>query len=194
MQVPRDYYPQCPEALIVSLARDGDREAFEELVKRRQSSIRNLMRRLCGNPSQADDLAQQAFLKLWTSIRTLKQVDAFGGWFRQIAISIWLQHLRKQDALRNADQYETTEHANNNDPARGVDLDAALASLTPIVRSCIVLSYQEGLTHEEISNAMKMPLGTVKSHITRGTARLRKHLAAYRANQPEKLPGKEEQE
>ncbi len=144
MQVPRDYYPQCPQALIVSLARDDDREAFEELVKRRQSSIRNLMRRFCGNPSQADDLAQQAFLKLWSSIRTLKQVDAFGGWFRQIAISICLQHLRKQDALRNADQYETTVHAMNDDPARGMDLDAALASLTPIVRSCIVLSYQEG--------------------------------------------------
>ena len=53
----REYYPKCPEALIVSLAQDGDRGAFEELVHRRQSAVRNLMRRCCRDPSLADDLA-----------------------------------------------------------------------------------------------------------------------------------------
>ena len=79
MRVAREVYPQCPEALLVSLARDGDRDAFEELVRRRQSSVRNLMRRFCGEPSLADDLAQQVFLKLWTSLRSLKNADAFKG-------------------------------------------------------------------------------------------------------------------
>jgi len=179
LRVAREYYPQCPEALIVSLARDGDRSAFEELVRRRQSSIRNLMRRFSGDASLADDLAQQAFLKLWTNIKTLKNVDAFGGWLKQIALSIWLQYLRKQDALRDADEYEGTESVVSDNPGKTMDLDSALTELAPVVRSCVVLSYHEGMSHEEISTAMKMPLGTVKSHIRRGTNKLRQLLAAY---------------
>jgi len=180
LRIAREYYPQCPEALIISLARDGDRDAFEELVKRRQSSIRNLMRRFCSDSSLADDLSQQVFLKLWTNLKTLKNVDAFGGWLKQIALSIWLQHLRKHDALRDADEYEGSEQVTRDNPGKSMDLNTALSVLAPIVRSCVVLSYQEGMSHEEISNVMKMPLGTVKSHIRRGTEKLRRLLAIYR--------------
>lgn len=180
MRIAREAYQQCPELLLVNLARDGDREAFEELVRRRQSSLRNLMRRFSGDPSLADDLAQQVFLKLWTSLRTLKKADAFGGWLKQIALSIWLQHLRKNDALRNAEDVEDIAQVTNESPGKGMDLDTALSTLAPIVRSCVVLSYQEGMSHEEISQTMKMPLGTVKSHIRRGTEKLRQLLAVYR--------------
>lgn len=183
MRVAREYYPQCPEALIVSLARDGDRHAFEELIKRRQSSVRNLMRRFCGDPGLADDLAQQVFLKLWTSIKSLKQVDAFGGWLKQIALSIWLQYLRKQDALRDAEEYTGTEDAEGDNPGKRMDLDSALSQLAPVPRSCVVLSYHEGMSHEEISSALNMPLGTVKSHIRRSTDSLRQLLAAYQENE-----------
>lgn len=180
MRMARDYYPQCPEALIVSLVRDGDRAAFEELVRRRQSSVRNLMRRFCGETVLADDLAQQVFLKVWTSIRSLKKADAFGGWLKQVALSIWLQHLRKHDALDVAWSDEGIEPVTHSSPSTKRDLDAALATLAPAVRACVVLSYHEGLSHEEIATAMDLPLGTVKSHIRRGTERLRQLLAAYR--------------
>ena len=193
MRVARNYYPQCPEALIITLARNGDRDAFEELVRRRQSSVRNLMRRFCSDTSLADDLAQQVFLKLWTTMKTLKNVEAFGGWLKQIALSIWLQHLRKQDALRDADEYEGTERIVSDNPGEIMDLDSALSVLAPMVRSCVVLSYQEGMSHEEISKAMKMPLGTVKSHIRRGTEKLRQLLAAYREDEGQEYQTKEEQ-
>ena len=61
MHKAQDYYPGCPEPMIVSFARTGDRGAFEELVRRRQSSVRNLMRSCCGDATLADDLAQQVF-------------------------------------------------------------------------------------------------------------------------------------
>jgi DNA-directed RNA polymerase specialized sigma24 family protein len=67
----QDYYPECPEAFLVSLARTGDRQAFGALVRRRQSPVRNLMRRFCGDPAMADDLAQQVFVKVWLNIRIL---------------------------------------------------------------------------------------------------------------------------
>ena len=185
MQVARDYYPQCPEALIVSLAREGDRHAFEELVTRRQSSVRNLMRRLCSDAALADDLAQQVFLKVWTSIRSLKQAEAFGGWLKKISLSVWLQHLRKNDVLRNADEYEETAMSSNDATSSTMDLDDALAMLAPTVRSCIVMSYHEGMSHDEISQAIDIPLGTVKSHIKRGSEKLRQLLAAYRTDAKE---------
>ena len=176
----QDYYPDCPEALIVSLARDGNRDAFEELLRRRQSSIRNLMRRCCRDTILADDLAQQVFLKLWLNIRSLRRVDAFGGWLKQLAVSVWLQHLRKHDALRGADELADDVRPQHDASGESMDLGSALATLTESVRLCIVLFYQEGMSHRQIAKATELPLGTVKSHINRGTQRLQQVLSAYR--------------
>ena len=63
--------------------------------------------------------------------------------------------------------------------AERLDLDAALALLPPEVRLCVVLAYNDGLSHPEIAELTQLPLGTVKSHISRGAARLRESLAAY---------------
>lgn len=177
-----DYYPKCPEPMIVGLARSGDRNAFAELVRRRQSSVRNLMRRCCGDVTLADDLAQQAFVQAWKKIRGLKKAEAIGAWLKQVAISIWLQHLRKKDALRHAGELDETEtaHAAEDGVGMDLDLDHALSTLPEHVRCCIVLSYKEGMTHAEIAQWMDMPLGTVKSHITRGTEKLREILSPYR--------------
>ena len=60
-----------------------------------------------------------------------------------------------------------------------MDLDSALATLPETVRLCVILSYQEGMSHREITEVVELPLGTVKSHINRGTQRLRQTLAAY---------------
>ena len=166
------YYPECPEALLVSLARAGDRAAFAELVRRRQSSIRNLLRRCCGDAVLADDLAQQVLLKVWLSIHTLRQANAFGAWLRRLALSVWLQHLRKKDALRGAEELTDAESAQCDSTGVGMDLDRALATLSNPVRLCVVLSYHEGMSHAEIAELLDTPLGTVKSHIKRGTQRL----------------------
>lgn len=165
--------------MIVGLARVGDHSAFEELVRRRQSSIRNLMRRCCGDTTQADDLAQQVFLQVWLKIRTLKEANAFGGWLKRLAISIWLQQLRKKDALHNADELDEFQQGPHDSTGIGMDLEGALATLTNPVRLCIVLSYNEGMSHGEIAEITELPLGTVKSHINRGTQRMRQLLKAY---------------
>lgn len=164
---------------MVSLARQGDRDAFAELVRRRQSWIRNLMKRCCNDASLADDLAQQIFLKMWLSIRSLKQPGAFNGWLKRLAINVWLQHLRKSDALRDSDELADGDRAQYDASGEGMDLDKALATLTTAVRLCIVLSYHEGMSHGEISELTDLPLGTVKSHINRGTQKLQELLRAY---------------
>lgn len=165
------------EASIVALARLGDQSAFEELVRRRQSHTRNLLRRLCRNTALADDLAQETFLKAWQQLRNLQSIGAFSGWLQKIAVNTWLQHIRSSDsfvALDDVDDLGATPIL-----VESVDLDSALGTLNPSVRLCIVLSYHEGMSHGEIASITQIPLGTVKSHIARGTARLRELLAAY---------------
>jgi RNA polymerase sigma-70 factor (ECF subfamily) len=166
--------------MIVGLAQSGDRSAFAELVRRRQSSIRNLMRRCCGDTTLADDLAQQVFLQVWLKINTLKQTRAFGAWLKRLAISIWLQHQRKKDALRGAEELADAELTQHDSTGVGMDLDRALETLSDTVRLCVVLSYQHGMSHAEVAEAMDLPLGTTKSNILRGTKRLQQILSAYR--------------
>jgi len=168
------------EAVVVACAIAGDDAAFGELVRRRQAQVRNLLRRLCRDPALADDLSQNTFVQAWRRLKTLKAPGAFGGWLRTLAVNVWLRHARTRKS-----QSDIT--ADGELPERGriatigerMDLDRALALLSTDVRLCIVLGYAERMSHREISEATGFPLGTVKSHITRGAARLREILGAY---------------
>ena len=179
MPLAQDYYSNSPEALVVGLARGGDRKAFAELLRRRQTWIRTLMRRCCGDNTLADDLAQQVFMQAWRSIPQLQRSNRFGAWLKRLAINVWLQHVRKSDPLKNADEYDETGASQQDAAAVAMDLDRALATLADDVRLCIVLAYHEGMTHGEIADHTGLPLGTIKSHIRRGTKRLQQQLSAY---------------
>jgi RNA polymerase sigma-70 factor (ECF subfamily) len=175
----KDDYSKSRESIVVRLARNGDRQAFSELVSRRQSWVRNLMRRNCRDPALADDLSQQAFLQAWKSLPQLHDPSRFGPWLKRLAINVWLQYVRRNDPVREAGELRN-EGARTDDSVRiAMDLDAALATLAQDARLCIVLAYHEGMTHDEIAALTDMPVGTVKSHIRRGTLRLREQLAAY---------------
>jgi RNA polymerase sigma-70 factor (ECF subfamily) len=168
------------EVSVVICAIAGDDDAFGELVRRRQSSIRQLFRRLCRDPALADDLAQQTFLQAWRSVGTLKSAAAFGGWLRRLAINTWLQKVRAERPLSSTtDLDELPDEAAQPTLTEQLDLDSALAVLPADARLCITLAYAERMSHREICEATGLPLGTVKSHITRGAARLRRLLGAY---------------
>ena len=179
MPIPRRYYADGPEPLIVSLASKGDRSAFEELVRRRQGWIRTCMRRCCGDVSLADDLSQQVFMQAWRKILQLKEPSKFGAWLKRLAINEWLQHKRKKDAMLRPRDDNDVELPHYDSTSMAMDLDAAIATLPGPVSLCVVLSYYERLTHDEISDLTNIKLGTVKSHVRRGSERLRKLLAVY---------------
>jgi RNA polymerase sigma-70 factor (ECF subfamily) len=172
---------QAAEAVVIALAMGGDDTAFSELVRRRQSWLRNLLRRLCHDPVLADDLAQQAFVSAWRALPSLKSVAAFAAWLRRLAINTWLAHVRS--APPPALPLDAAELGGAAAPAAAagerLDLDRALARLSRDERLCVVLAYSEGMSHGEISAATALPLGTVKSHVRRGAERLRAMLHAY---------------
>lgn len=177
----RERLSQAAESTVVALAMGGDAEAFTELVRRRQSGLRNLLRRLSRDPALADDLAQQVLLKAWRALPRLRSVNAFGAWLRRLAVTTWLEHVRA--APPAAAELDPDQLAGGPCEARAsdeqVDLDRALAGLTQDERLCLVLTYSEGMSHSEITTATGLPLGTVKSHIKRGAERLRARLSAY---------------
>ena len=112
------------------------------------------------------------------SIRQLQRSGRFGLWLKRIAVTTWLQYVRRKDPLRVSEEHDD---ATGHEAATSIamDLDRALATLAAEPRLCIVLSYHEGMTNREIADHTGMPLGTVKSHIRRGTGRLQKQLSAY---------------
>jgi len=166
------------ESMLVVLARRGDEPAFAELMRRRQAWIRGLLRRLSGDAALADDLAQDTFLQAWQKLAGLRDPAAFGAWLRQMAVNTWLQHARRYRILmepldESPHAFDTPSEGGMSNAAGRIDLAAALDTLRPAERLCVVLAYGEGMSHSEIAGATGLPLGTVKSHVTRGAAKLR---------------------
>lgn len=158
---------------------NGDATAFSELVRRRQSALRNLLRRLSRDPTLADDLAQVAFLKAWRALPKLRSVAAFGAWLRRLAVNTWLEHVRAAPPPPLGAEELAAAAAPRESTSEQMDLDRALARLAPDERLCVILAYSEGMSHSEISHTTGLALGTVKSHIKRGGERLRALLEAY---------------
>ncbi len=171
---------QAADPLIIALACAGDAQAFAELVKRRHGRVRKFLYHLCRDPQLGDDLAQQVFLVAWRSLRQLRAAGAFDGWLKRIMVTTWLEELRRRKIAFVADPEQALDkRAHVETTAERIDLDWALAQLPESVRLCIVLAYNEGMSHPEIAALTELPLGTVKSHIVRGAARLRELLADY---------------
>jgi RNA polymerase sigma factor (sigma-70 family) len=171
---------KAADTLVIALACAGDDSAFSELLRRRQARVRKFMYHLCRHASQGDDLAQQVFLTAWRSLGRLRSAAAFDGWLKKIMVNVWLQEVRRGRVSTVDFDLEEPE-GRPDSTAVGMDLDAALATLPPDVRLCVVLAYNEGNSHPEIVALTGLPLGTVKSHIARGAARLRDTLADYGA-------------
>ena len=170
---------RAADTLVIALACAGDDSAFAELMRRRQARVRKFMHHLCRQTALGDDLAQQVFLTAWRSMPRLRNAAAFDGWLKRIMVNVWLQEIRRGKLATVSDMDFADLAVHHDGTAARMDLDAALSTLPPDMRICVVLAYDEGQSHPEIVALTGLPLGTVKSHIARGAARLREILAGY---------------
>src|SRR5687768_10254989 len=123
------------------------------------------MYHLCRHTALGDDLAQQVFLTAWRSLGQLRSATAFDGWLKRIMVNIWLQEVRRSKLATVSDVELADLAVQRDSTAACMDMDAALSMLPPGMRLCVVLAYNEGMSHPEIVAVTGLPLGTVKSHI-----------------------------
>ena len=170
---------KAADTLVIALACAGDDSAFGELMRRRQTRVRKFMYHMCRQSALGDDLAQQVFLKAWRSLGGLRSAVAFDGWLKKIMVNVWLEEVRRGKLITLGDVELADLVVHHDGTSARMDLDAALSTLPLDMRMCVVLAYNEGHAHPEIAELTGLPLGTVKSHISRGAARLREILAGY---------------
>ena len=164
--------------LIARVVSAQDTAAFGELVRRHQSQVRNFLRKLAGDVTLADDLAQDCFIHAWDKLQTFSGRGTFIGWLLKVAYTTFLQSRRKSkryaEILQEAGTVADLESRNYTVQSDEVtDLDRFLAVLSEEERAIMVMSYACGLSHREISDATDMPVGTVKSVIFRGKQKIR---------------------
>jgi RNA polymerase sigma-70 factor (ECF subfamily) len=174
--------PSDVELILAVLERD-DRRAFGELVQRHQSQVRTVLRRLTrGDVAMADDLAQETFVLAWRNLRRFRFEARFSTWLYRIAFNAWQSEARKKrEVLLDIDPDEAPPPGSDAvqempDVVSRVDLERALATLSDGERAAIAACYYADLSHEEAAAALGVPVGTVKSHVLRGKAKLRARL------------------
>jgi len=167
--------------LVLAVVAHDDRKAFTRLVRRHESMVRSVLRRLSrGDHGLADDLAQETFLLAWRNLRAFRFDARFSTWLYRIAFNAWLSDARKRREVLLDDEAQAPvpeEPGRAVSAAERIDLERALGCLSDGERAAIAACYYADLTHEEAAEAIGIPLGTVKSHILRAKAKLRAKLA-----------------
>jgi RNA polymerase sigma factor (sigma-70 family) len=162
------------EREIVAAAQRGSPEAFARLVAFNQQAVRGFLRRLCGNHADADDLAQETFVTAWTRIGSFRRGESLRSWLCGVAWRKWMTHSRSERRRTRRETAAWREDA----PAAAAGPDARLdaAALLQVLpgdqRAAVALCLGAGFSHGEAAAALGLPIGTVKSHISRGRAKL----------------------
>jgi RNA polymerase sigma-70 factor (ECF subfamily) len=170
--------------LALSAAR-GDADAFGELVRRYQTPVFNVCYRLMGERAEAEDMAQEAFLRAYERLGSYDAGRPFGPWVRRVAANVCLNRLARARPALVAFEDEWDEPPapprHNPEAARqeaeaGEALRAAIQSLPPQYRAVIELRHFQELSYEEIAAALDVPLNTAKSYLFRARKLLAQRL------------------
>jgi RNA polymerase sigma factor (sigma-70 family) len=168
------------EARLIEAARAGDMRAFGRLVDAHQLAVRGFLRRLIKGIGEAEDIAQDAFVRAFESLPRFDGRSRFRTYVCGIAFRVWRDHNRAWFRRRNREQHyaeavRETEDASASTERR-LALRQAMDALPEAQRAALALCLGADFTHEEAAVALDLPVGTVKSHIARGRARLRQVL------------------
>jgi RNA polymerase sigma-70 factor (ECF subfamily) len=189
------------ELALIEGLRTGEEAAYETLIQRFERPVFNVVSRLMDDPSDAADVVQEVFLKVFRNVGNFRGDSSLKTWIYRISVNEarnhrrWFSRHRRQEVGLDSDSGETGDHGQTRnyedslaDPGRSpfetmADhetrelIEQALSQVNPKFRAALVLREIEGLSYEEISEILDISLGTVKSRILRGRDALRKHLA-----------------
>ena len=188
--------PQIEETELVSKARHGDLESYDELVRRYQERIYATIYHMTSNHEDANDLAQEAFIKAFHALKSFKGGSSFYTWVYRIAVNKTINFLkqRKNKAQMSLDDLDfNAEHdpdlvalISDKTPRREVNLaelqeklNGAMQKLSEPHRLVVTLHDVQGLSHEEIAKIMDCNIGTVRSRLFYARQQLQAYLSDY---------------
>ncbi len=179
------------EQELVALAKQGDQNAFAQLVESNQNKIYSLALRMTGNPEDGADLAQEAFLKAWRSLPTFQEESSFSTWLYRLTSNLCIDFLRKEKRRKAAVTTVSLDDDEDESPPVEVPdqrftpeteverrelrtaMSRALKVMSEEHRQVLILREVEGLSYTEIAGLMDLEEGTVKSRIARARISLR---------------------
>lgn len=192
--------------VLIRKAQNNDLPAFEELVRLYQNKVYTLCVRLAGNYNDAQDLAQEAFIRAYRAIGSFRNEADFGTWIYRIAVNVWLNVRRKNDGQPMVyldEPYQGEEGAvarrdlaaATGDPLQELEekefrglVRVALDGLSEEHRTVLVLRDMEGYSYEDISRMQGCSLGTVKSRLNRAREAMRRRMNELAAGGGELSP------
>ncbi len=175
-----------PDAQLVQHCIRGNGPAWEELVRRHTQRVFNLCYRFTGNPTEAEDLSQEVFLRIYRTLPSYRSSQgAFPTWLTSVTRNLLVDHYRRTrrdrltDSLDDAMPKLEEKHSSARMPDRLAEaselsgqLQRALARLSPELREAVILRDLQGLEYNEVQAVLQVPEGTVKSRINRGRIEL----------------------
>lgn len=180
------------DTALARLARDGDGQAFGALVARHQQSVFNVCYRLTGERREAEDMAQEAFIRAYQRLRTFDPARPFGPWMRRVAANVCLNQLQtKRPAVFSLDDETDTRAASlpadeTGDPgiaherrANANAIQSALLALPAHYRAVVELCHFQEMSYAEASATLRLPVSDVKSHLYRARQTLAKRLGQH---------------
>lgn len=168
--------PEPEDFALMECVRQSNETAFRHLVERHQRPLLNYFARM-GAFNHGEDLAQETFLRLWNYRTKYKPSAKFTTFLYTLARHAWLDHIRKQNRFRLFRERYREEIPVFTDGGLGrvrkkIDIQAALARLSPKLRETLVLTIHPGLSYDEIAAVLRIPVGTVKSRVFNALATL----------------------
>lgn len=175
---------------LISRFQNGDNYAFDLLVKRYKNPLLNFIYRFIGDQTDAEDILQETFLRLYKNKHYYKEVAKFSTWIYTIAGNLAKTELRKRRRRKffSISQYsgddkdfEIPDHTSNPEKETNTQItdhiiQAAIDKLSPKFKQVIILRDIQGFAYEEISEMLEVPLGTVKSRVNRARLKLQEDL------------------
>jgi RNA polymerase sigma-70 factor (ECF subfamily) len=188
---------------LVVLSQNGDHAAFQQLVERYQRKVYSVAYGMVRNPDDAMDMTQEAFIKAYKNLESFQGSASFYTWIYRITVNLCIDHIRRHRRVQTVDYDDKFRH-DEDDVLDGADLlpssmggnpakelgrkelaeqlQRALDSLSPNHRTAILLREVQGLSYEEMAEAMNINKGTVMSRLHHARKNMQAALASYVGN------------
>ena len=185
---------QADDSLLIEHSREGDRQAFDALIRKYEQRAYQYAHRLTSNPDEASDIVAEAFVRVFNALKNFKGQSSFSTWLYRILTNCYLDHRKRErnrqhqslEASLRLEGWEVQMQVEDQAPRadeiveqneREQAVQAALGQMPEYQPVMLVMYHIEALSYEDISDALDLPIGTVKSRLNRARLALRDRLA-----------------